>query len=205
MATPPAPCPAPDIAALQERLARSLAAPLPIARTGAEAERRAREVVARQRTQIQLTGAIAAALATRQKDLAKLHISRKDLRLDEETAQAMIARVSGGRTQSAGELTAPERTALLEELRRGGWTPRRGLVRRVAPAETKAALIAKVRALLLDAGRPDEYANAIARSRFKVSIWEWLPWGDLKKLTQMLVIDQERRATRIAAPGDGAA
>lgn len=160
-----------------------------------------------------LSRELAEAQAARRADLAKLHIGAKALGLDADAWGAMVRTIAAGRTGSSGDLTAPERGLLLKTLAASGWRPRaRPPVRRSQAAETKEALTAKVRALLLDAGRPDAYADAIARKRFAVERWEWLGFAELLKLTAMLAIDQRRRAKRQAptclrrqgAEGEGA-
>ena len=136
----------------------------------------------------------------RQVELAKLRSAATQLGLDEATRRAGSARLTGGRTDSTAALSARERQALLAEYRAAGWRPTpKAKPRALAQAratQTKEALASKVRALLLDAGRTDAYANAIARRSFQVERWEWLEWEDLKKLVQMLVIDQQRRKHR---------
>lgn len=139
--------------------------------------------------------------AQRKADLAKLHIARKELALDEETWAALVLLISGGRAASSGELTAAERAALVAALKAGGWKPRPGKaakarLRATAPSEPKEALAGKIRALLLDGGRDDRYADAIASKRFGVSRWEWLGYAETLKLAQMLQIDATRRARR---------
>jgi phage gp16-like protein len=56
--------------------------------------------------------------------LAKIHIARKDLGLDEDTYRALVARLTRQRTNSAGQLSHPERADLLAEFHRLGWKPR---------------------------------------------------------------------------------
>lgn len=153
---------------------------------------------------VALSRGLAAAQAARRADLAKLHIGAKALGLPEDAWGVMVSTIARGRTTSSGDLTAPERGELLKALAASGWRPRaRPAARRTRPAEAKEALTAKVRALLADAVRPDAYADAIARRRFAVERWEWLDWEALKKLAQMLSIDQRRRARR-AGPPDSA-
>ena len=59
----------------------------------------------------------------RQAELAKIHLAKKQLGLDDETYRAMIERLTDGRTDSAGEMTAVERHAFLDELTRKGFQP----------------------------------------------------------------------------------
>ena len=135
--------------------------------------------------------------------LAKLHIGKKELGLDDDTWRAMVRRVSYGRTTSSADLKDLERDALLRELKVAGFRPqikpKPRPVQQAIAASSKEALAGKVRALLLDAGRDDAYANSIAARRFDVLRWEWLPYVELRKLVQMLVIDAQRRQRRLEA------
>jgi phage gp16-like protein len=56
----------------------------------------------------------------RASELAKIHIAKKRLRLDDDTYRAIIARVCGGKT-SAADLTQEERGKLLNEFQRFGF------------------------------------------------------------------------------------
>jgi phage gp16-like protein len=56
----------------------------------------------------------------RRSELAKIHLAKKRLGLDDETYRAIIARVCGGKT-SAGELDEGERGKLLDEFKRFGF------------------------------------------------------------------------------------
>lgn len=173
--TPPKTIPpqAPDLAALAARLAQ------------ADGAARAR-----------LQGQLDQAQHLRRHQLAAIHLAAQALDLDEHSYRAGVARVSGGRVSSAAGLSRREREALLAEYRHGGWQPPARRVRQRTAARFKEATSAKVRALLLDAGRGDAYANAIAVNRFGVARWEWLDGDALHKLMQMLIIDARRREDR---------
>jgi len=54
--------------------------------------------------------------------LAKVHIAKKDLGLDDETYRVIVQRVTGH--ASSGECTSQQLDRLLAEFRRLGWTPR---------------------------------------------------------------------------------
>jgi phage gp16-like protein len=56
------------------------------------------------------------------KHLAKVHIAKKDLGLDEETYRDIVQRVTGH--PSAGECTERQLDELLGEFKRLGWTPK---------------------------------------------------------------------------------
>ncbi len=57
-------------------------------------------------------------------DLAKIHIAKKALGLDDDTYRAMIRRIGG--VESSAQLDAAGRRALLAEFRSKGWKPAPG-------------------------------------------------------------------------------
>ena len=61
-----------------------------------------------------------AADPARNKQLAAIHTMAKEIGLGEEEYRALVGRVSGGRTESAGGLADAGRAALLDELRKLG-------------------------------------------------------------------------------------
>ena len=56
--------------------------------------------------------------------LAKIHIAKKELRLDEPQYRATLSRVTG--RSSASDLTDRQLNAVLDEMQRLGWTPKPG-------------------------------------------------------------------------------
>lgn len=87
--------------------------------------------------------------AIRQADLAKIHIARKDLGLDEDVYRMIIKRVTHDKKSSSAKLNPLERTALLNEFRRLGWKPER---RKYSPRsfhkeKHQKSMIDKIRAL----------------------------------------------------------
>jgi len=56
----------------------------------------------------------------RTKQLAAIHAMRREVGLGEDDYRALVGRVSGGRTESAGELAEAGRAALLDALRKLG-------------------------------------------------------------------------------------
>jgi len=54
--------------------------------------------------------------------LAKVHIAKKELGLDDETYRELVQRVTGH--SSAGECNEPQLSRLVAELRRLGWSPK---------------------------------------------------------------------------------
>lgn len=66
----------------------------------------------------------------RRRDLAKIHLARKDLALDEDTYRQLLATFGGA--SSAADLDAAGRGRVLARFRALGWQPKRS--RRVSPA-----------------------------------------------------------------------
>jgi phage gp16-like protein len=84
--------------------------------------------------------------ASRKASLAKIHVARKRLDLDEPTYRALVARVCGGKTSSA-DLDQLERSKLLDEFKRLGFLEGEGATLRTKSmsdfpdAEPQARLI----------------------------------------------------------------
>lgn len=125
-------------------------------------------------------------------DLAKIHIAKAQLGMDDETYRALLARVAG--VTSAKQLTPRQASAVLAELQRLGWQPQSKHEGRARPrpAPSRTAVMGKVEALLAEAGRPWSYADAMARHMFKVERVEWLDDGRLHRLMQALIVDAGR-------------
>ncbi len=128
----------------------------------------------------------------RNRELAAIHIGKKRLGLDDATYRDMLWTVA--RVRSAAELDAHGRRAVLEHMRARGYhaTTRP----KVRVAESRERMVAKVRAMLAEAHRPDSYADSMAKRMFSVEQFIWLKDGELHKLVAALVYDQKRRQTR---------
>jgi phage gp16-like protein len=55
------------------------------------------------------------------RQLAKIHIAKKDLGLDEDTYRAIIKEQSKGRTASSTDLTMLERARVIRHMVQHGW------------------------------------------------------------------------------------
>ncbi len=126
----------------------------------------------------------------RRAELAKIHIAREELRLDEDTYRALLWTIS--RVHSAADLDEVGRRRVLDHLAGLGFkTRRRG---RSTPAEGKERMVAKIHALL--GTRPVEYADGLARKMFRVERFEWCTGEQLHKMIAALQYDAKRRALR---------
>lgn len=126
--------------------------------------------------------------------LAKIHIAKSQLGLDDETYRAILARVAGVR--SAKDLSPRQIGAVIEEFVRLGWVPK------VAQKKTRAApnpaierrkLVSKIEAFLAEANRPWEYADALALRMFKVERVEWCDFHQLRSMIAALAYDAKRK------------
>ena len=125
--------------------------------------------------------------------MAKIHIAKKQLGMDDDTYRALLARVAGVR--SAKELDPRQVSAVLREFERLGWQPmqsRRQGRAKPRPARSRKMVMSKVEALLAEAKRPWQYADSMALRMFRVMRVEWLDDDQLQRLMQALIIDAQR-------------
>lgn len=127
--------------------------------------------------------------------IAKIHIAKQQLGMDDASYRAMLQRISDGRTTSSTTMRVLELELVLKEMAAKGFHPRpaRAKKSRPRPARDRAALISKVTALLADARRPDEYADRMAQHMFHVDAWRFLTPDQLWRLVAALQIDANRR------------
>ena len=138
----------------------------------------------------------------RSRAIGKVKLGQKLLGLDDGEYRGLLESVTGRR--SAADLGLPDLGRVIEEMERlGACFERDGRRRRKRPAAKASAekdpLIRKIRALLADAGRPEEYAESILRRmtnhKHRTPL-EWGTPGQLYKVVQALMVDQRRRAKR---------
>ncbi|MCQ4142817.1 gp16 family protein [Vogesella sp. AC12] len=125
--------------------------------------------------------------------LAKIHIAKKELGLDDGTYRAMLQNVAGVR--SAKDLNVAGANKVIAHLTRIGWKPKtaKKVGRKPVPAKDKVRLMSKVEALLAEAGRPWDYAHTMAAHMFKVEKVDWLEYEQLASLMKALIIDAKRQ------------
>lgn len=134
-------------------------------------------------------------MTTRNLQLSKIHIAKKDLGLDDETYRALLGRVAGVR--SAKDLNPRQIGAVLAEFTRLGWesAPAKNQGRKApAAAPDRAKLVGKIEAFLAEAKRSWAYADGMALRMFKVERVEWLDPQQLQKMVAALTYDARRHA-----------
>ena len=126
----------------------------------------------------------------KRKEIQLIHIAKQQLRFDEETYRAMLWSVA--RVKSSTELDWAGRKKVLDHLKSCGF--RITASSRPAPAKEKAALVGKIRALLIALGnKPDAYADGMARNMFKVDRVEWCTPEQLVKIVSALNYSLKRQ------------
>lgn len=127
---------------------------------------------------------------TRRRELAAIHIGAAQIGMQRDAYEDMLWAVA--RVRSAKDLDNAGRQRVLDHLRAcGARFKRRG---RTQPAEGKAGLVGKVRAMLAAAARPDAYADGMAKRMFHVERFEWCNEDQMRRLVAALNYDAKRRA-----------
>lgn len=124
--------------------------------------------------------------------LAKIHIAKKELAMDDDTYRAMLLSVAG--VSSSKDLTEVTAPLVLAHFQRCGWKPKSAVKfgRKPRVGQGRQALIGKIEALLAEAGRPWHYADAMAQRMFQVEKTDWLDSEQLQKLVAALTYDAKR-------------
>jgi phage gp16-like protein len=133
----------------------------------------------------------------RQRDLAKIHIARKQLDVADDIYRAKLQEVGG--VTSSKDLSILGRAKLLAWFESKGFKGTAAKTdakrpKRPTPAPENAPLCKKIRAQLISLGRlPDAYADGISKKAFNVDFYEWCTPDQLRKLSVMLAFEQKRQ------------
>jgi len=130
-----------------------------------------------------------AATDRRRKELAKIHLAKKQLGLDDELYRDLLWSVA--RVRSAKDLDAAGRQRLLDHFRARGWKPRRK--GRTTPADDRAGLIAKLRAQAYEANVFQSYIDGMSKRMFGVERFEWCDPDQLRRLVAAMAYHIRRR------------
>lgn len=126
----------------------------------------------------------------RNRDLAKIHVAKKQLALSDADYRAMLWTVA--RVKSSADLDAHGRRRVLEHMAaRGFKSARPGLDN---PTGIRAPLLSKIRAMLADARLPDGYGDAIAKKVAKVDRLEFADVQGLRKVVAALEYRRRRQS-----------
>lgn len=135
----------------------------------------------------------------RNRELAMIHVAKKQLAMDDESYRAMLW--ACGRVKSSKDLDYGGRQRVIEHLKKCGFTAVKG--KRVYPgrphnisSESRGPQLKKVEALLADAGREWAYADGMVKRMFNIERVAMCHEGQLQKLIAALSYDQKRRALK---------
>lgn len=129
--------------------------------------------------------------------IAKIHIAKKDLAMDDDTYRDVLVRVTG--KNSCKDMTLNELKKVIQDLKRLGFTvktvqPKPEHGRKPTTTPDRQALLSKVGAILADCGLHWNYAHGMAQKMFDKELVTWLNAEQLYKLVQALAVYQKRHA-----------
>jgi phage gp16-like protein len=131
----------------------------------------------------------------RKRDLAKIHVAKKQLGLDDDSYRQIILRLTGGIHDSAAPLNVAQRRLLLAEFQRLGWKPQAKTEATtslpVIARQSAQKMLWKIGQLLGERGWP--YADGMVRHMFQIDSVRFATDQQLHKLIAALEIDQKRR------------
>ena len=138
----------------------------------------------------------------RNADLAKIHLAKKALGLDDPQYRSIL--YAQGQVDSAKDLDHKGRLAVLRYFQTHlGWKPAANPAapgrrpNRPTPGADALPLVRRIRAQLISLDRkPDEYADGIARQMLgdaAPAFFEWCTPRQLHKISQALGVEQGRR------------
>ncbi len=131
----------------------------------------------------------------KRRDLAKIHIARKELGMEEEDYRAMLQDVAG--VGSSADLTVAGRSKVLRRLEKLGWKPKTRKPRQKITA--REPVDRKIRALWLDLAnlgavrdRSEKALNSYVSRQTGVDRLDWLSSKQAEKVIEALKQWQSR-------------
>jgi phage gp16-like protein len=129
----------------------------------------------------------------RKADLAKIHIAKKQLGLDDETYRAMLWTVA--RVKSSADLDEYGRQRVIEHLRRAGFKTEKP-AGRAFPGRPHNCddhpQLRKIEALLTSSRRPWSYVDAMAHRMFGKDRIAFCNQDEWQRVIAALTIDKQR-------------
>ena len=125
--------------------------------------------------------------------LAKIHIAKSQLGLDEDAYRAMLLSVGG--VMSAKDLTPLGAAKVLAHLEKFGFRPSKQFGRRPSVGALRNPLVGKIEALLAEQKLPWSYADGIVRRMFSpVKTVQFCDEQQLRAVITALVKQSRRKA-----------
>lgn len=126
----------------------------------------------------------------RNKELAMIHLGKKELGLDDDLYRAFLFDICG--KESAAELQSSERRLVIAVMRGRGAFQKRNRRPHNFYEPSRHRMMAKIEALLLDGKKPWSYADVIAKKICKVERLAFVPVENLYKIITALVVQAEK-------------
>ena len=124
-------------------------------------------------------------------EIAKIHIAKKQLGLDDETYRAVL--MNHGGVNSSKELTPQGRAKVLAHFKASGFNAINTQPKRPKTVDTKPQL-SKIEALLTDMALPWSYALAIAKQMYQKDRLEFCTAKELGGIITALIKKQTKGA-----------
>jgi phage gp16-like protein len=119
--------------------------------------------------------------------LAKVHIAKKDLGLDDDTYRDVIERVTKGRTRSSKDMQNHELHDLLVEFKAKGWVPKAATLGRGAAKDPQSRMVRGLWIELANAGVVrDRSENALRGYVKRITSLEDLKFCDGREKHQLI-------------------
>ncbi|WP_198332349.1 gp16 family protein [Psychrobacter aquimaris] len=137
-------------------------------------------------------------MSTKKILMAKIHIAKKDLHLDDDTYRDVLWRVTGKR--SCKDMTIAQLQDVVKDMEKSGFKPKAAPKHGKKPSVVgkREPLMGKIHAMLTDMGLHWNYAHGMADKMFGIKRLQWLNDSQLYKLTQALSVHQQREAKKAA-------
>lgn len=140
--------------------------------------------------------------ALRKRELAMIHVAKKDLALPDDEYRSLLLVVTG--KSSSADLDWQGRKKLLDHFKKAGFKVKAKAGARPLPgvAPDRMPRMRKIEALLADAGRSWAYADGVAKKLFatttRIERIEFCDGDHLAKVIAALIYDAKRRAKKEA-------
>ena len=141
--------------------------------------------------------------------IAKIHIAKKDLGLDDGTYKDVLKRITG--KDSSKNMTLNELKAVLDDFSRRGFVAKRTAKtakrhgkkpKAHKQNQSRQAMIDKIEAILADMGLHWNYAHAIARGMHQKEKLDFCTDIELQKVMQGLAVYQNRQRKKVKEEGN---
>lgn len=132
-------------------------------------------------------------MSTKKILMAKIHIGKKELVLDDDTYRDLLWRVTGKR--SCKDMNLEQLKDVLKVMEDSGFKPKAAKKYGKKPKviRRRQALMGKIEAMLADMELSWNYAHGIGENMFEIKRLEWLSDNQLYKVTQALSVHQRRK------------